>query len=133
MTPLTIPIPTVTGKYASDSSEAWTIYSQIHPELLAGRSVALDFDGVAVFSAVFFNVAIAQLLKDISPDTLRDCLKIEGLSCHGMELLSKCVENAKGFYGVAKLSSTPDNCSAFETYLESEDEWADVYQRLADS
>jgi hypothetical protein len=28
--------------------------------------VALNFNGVAVFSAVFFNVAIAQLLKDIS-------------------------------------------------------------------
>jgi hypothetical protein len=72
MNHLTIPIHTTTGEYASDSSEAWTIYSQIHPELLAGNSVTLDFSGVAVFSAVFFNVAIAQLLKDISPDTLRD-------------------------------------------------------------
>jgi hypothetical protein len=41
--------------------------------------VTLDFSGVAVFSAVFFNVAIAQLLKDIPPETLRDKLKIEGL------------------------------------------------------
>jgi hypothetical protein len=98
MTQLTIPIHAITGEYASDSSEAWTIYSQIHPELLAGHPVTLDFSGVAVFSAVFFNVAIAQLLKDISPDTLRDCLKIEGLSGHGAELLRKCVENAKGFY-----------------------------------
>jgi hypothetical protein len=68
MTHLTIPIHALTGEYASDSSEAWTIYQQIHPELLAGRAVSLDFSGVAVFSAVFFNVAIAQLLKDISPD-----------------------------------------------------------------
>jgi hypothetical protein len=98
MTPLTIPIHALTGEYASDSSEAWTIYSQIHPELIAGNPVTLDFSGVAVFSAVFFNVAIAQLLKDISPETLRDKLKIEGLSGHGAELLGKCVENAKGFY-----------------------------------
>jgi hypothetical protein len=98
MPPLTIPIHTITGEYASDSSEAWTIYAQIHPELIAGRSVALDFNGVAVFTAVFFNVAIAQLLKDISPDTLRGNLKIEGLSGQGRELLRKCVENAKGFY-----------------------------------
>jgi hypothetical protein len=98
MTHLTIPIHATTGEYASDSSEGWTIYSQIHPELLAGRSVTLDFNGVVVFSAVFFNVAIAQLLKDIPPDTLRDCLKIEGLESHGRELLRKCVENAKGFY-----------------------------------
>ena len=98
MTQLTIPIYTITGEYASDSSEAWIIYQQIHPELLAGRSVTLNFDGVAVLTAVFFNVAIAQLLKDITPETLRDCLRIEGLSGHGRELLSKCVENAKGFY-----------------------------------
>jgi hypothetical protein len=98
MTHLTIPIHAITGEYASDSSEAWTIYQQIHPELLAGHSVTLDFSGVAVFSAVFFNVAIAQLLKDIPPETLRDNLKIEGLSGHGRELLRKCVENAKGFY-----------------------------------
>jgi hypothetical protein len=81
------------------------IYSQIHPELLAGNSVTLDFSGVAVFSAVFFNVAIAQLLRDIPPDTLRDKLKIEGLPGHWMELLRKCVENGKGFYGTAKISS----------------------------
>lgn len=105
MTYLTIPIHTTTGEYASDSSEAWTIYSQIYPELLAGHSVTLDFSGVAVFSAVFFNVAIAQLLKDISPDTLKDRLKIEGLPGHGRELLRRCVENAKGFYGTAKISS----------------------------
>jgi hypothetical protein len=98
MTQLTIPIHTITGEYASDSSEGWTIYSQIHPELLAGRAVTLGFNGVAVFSAVFFNVAIAQLLKDIPPETLRDNLKIEGLSGQGRELLRKCVENAKGFY-----------------------------------
>ena len=98
MTHLTIPIHALTGEYASDSSEAWTIYQQIHPELLAGRTVTLDFNGVAVFSAVFFNVAIAQLLKDIAPDTLRDCLKIEGLPGHGLELLRKCVRNARGFY-----------------------------------
>lgn len=105
MTHLTIPSHAITGEYASDSSEAWTVYSQIHPELLAGHPVTLDFSGVAVFSAVFFNVAIAQLLKDISPDTLRDCLKIEGLPGHGRELMRKCVENAKGFYGVAKIPS----------------------------
>jgi hypothetical protein len=98
MTQLTIPIHPITGEYASDSSEAWTLYAQIHPELLAGRSVILDFNGVAVFSAVFFNVAIAQLLKDIPPDTLREKLKIEGLAGHGMELMRRCVENAKGFY-----------------------------------
>jgi hypothetical protein len=98
MTHLAIPIHALTGEYASDSSEGWTIYQQIHPELLAGRPVTLDFEGVAVFSAVFFNVAIAQLLKDIPPETLREKLKIEGLSGHGRELLRRCVENAKGFY-----------------------------------
>jgi hypothetical protein len=98
MTPLTIPIHALTGEYASDSSEAWTIYSQIHPELIAGNPVTLDFSGVAVFSAVFFNVAIAQLLKDILTGNAQGNLKIEGLSGQGRELLRKCVENAKGFY-----------------------------------
>jgi hypothetical protein len=82
MTPLTIPIHALTGEYASDSSEAWTIYSQIHPELIAGNPVTLDFSGVAVFSAVFFNVAIAQLLKDISPARSGNASKSRG--CQGM-------------------------------------------------
>jgi hypothetical protein len=98
MTHLTIPIhPSPANMLPAPPRRGQSIRKSI-PNSLAGRPVTLDFSGVAVFSAVFFNVAIAQLLKDIPPETLRDKLKIEGLSGHGMELLRKCLENAKGFY-----------------------------------
>jgi hypothetical protein len=98
MTHLTIPIHAITGEYASDSSEAWTIYSANPSRTTRGQSCDPGFQRRCGVLCGFFNVAIAQLLKDISPETLRDKLKIEGLSGHGAELLGKCVENAKGFY-----------------------------------
>lgn len=36
------------------------VYDQIHPELVAGRSVEVDFTGVSVFASPFFNAAFGR-------------------------------------------------------------------------
>ncbi|MBD2542537.1 STAS-like domain-containing protein [Planktothricoides sp. FACHB-1370] len=38
-----------------------------------GRPVELDFAGVEIFASPFFNFAIGQLLRDISPDIYPVC------------------------------------------------------------
>ena len=58
------------GEDAITLDDGQSIYQQIKPELLAGHEVELDFDGVSVFAAPFFNAAIGQLLKDLRPEEL---------------------------------------------------------------
>lgn len=79
----------ITGKYATGADNGQQVYDLIYPELLAGQSVELDFDGVNVFASAFFNFAIGQLLKDISPDALNKLLKITGLSPKGYSILRR--------------------------------------------
>lgn len=60
----------VIGEYAIAADSGQKLYDQIHPELLDGKSVELDFSGVEIFTSAFFNFAIGQLLRDISTDDL---------------------------------------------------------------
>jgi hypothetical protein len=64
----------ITGECAIAADSGQKLYDQIHAELLAGNSVELDFTRVKVFASAFFNFAIGQLLKDISPDDLNRLL-----------------------------------------------------------
>ena len=64
------------GEDAITLDDGQSIYQQIKPELLAGHEVELDFDGVSVFAAPFFNAAIGQLLKDLRPEDLNRSLRV---------------------------------------------------------
>lgn len=87
-----------TGEYAIDGSDGLKLYNEIHSNLLEGNSVELDFDGVQVFASIFFNFAIGQLLRDLTPDYLNDHLGFKNLSCTGKEILDEVVKNAKLYY-----------------------------------
>lgn len=52
------------------------VYDLIHPHLLAGSVVELDFSGVENCTTSFLSFAIGQLLKDISLEKLTKSLKI---------------------------------------------------------
>lgn len=98
----------ITGEYATDADSGQRIYDLIHDELLAGNSVELDFSGVNVFASAFFNFAIGQLLKDLSPDTLNTLLKIIEMSPNGYSILKRVVENAKHYYSDAQYQKAVD-------------------------
>jgi len=52
------------------------VYDQIHPELVAGRPVEVDFRGVSVCASPFFNAAFGRLLKDLTIEELNRLLKV---------------------------------------------------------
>ena len=114
---MSVQVHTITGEYATDSESGQQLYESIYPELLAGESVELDFAGVNVFASAFFNFAIGQLLKDLSPDTLNTQLKIEGLSAHGYSVLKRVIENAKHYYSDDKYKEVVD--TVMEEYAAS--------------
>lgn len=88
----------ITGEYAIAADSGQKLYDQIHAELLAGNFVELDFARVKVFASAFFNFAIGQLLKDISPNDLNRLLRLTNLSGNGQTVLERVIVNAKRYY-----------------------------------
>lgn len=74
------------------------IFHHIHPEILKGRDVTLDFTGVSIFASPFFNAAIGQLLRDFPAETLKSHLHFAGLTPNGNHVLTRVIENAKRYY-----------------------------------
>ena len=88
----------VVGEDAITTEDGQSIYERIHPELTNDRDVELDFDGVAVFASLFFNAAIGQLLKDLSPVVLNEHLALENHIPEGRKSLDQVIKNAKEYY-----------------------------------
>ena len=78
------------------------VFAIIHPELVQGHEVTLDFTEVKIFASPFFNIAIGQLLSDVQFRNLQSNLHIVGLSQHGYYVLNRVIENAQRYY-----SNTP--------------------------
>lgn len=74
------------------------IYDRIHPKLLAGHIVELDFARVGVYASPFFNAAIGQLLKDIKAEDLNRLLKVLNLVPADRTALKLVIENSKQYY-----------------------------------
>lgn len=87
------------GRIGVTLDDGRALYGRIHPELLAGRAVELDFAGVEVLASPFLNAAIGHLLKDIAPDDLNRLLTIENLTPAGRAVLARVIENSKAYYG----------------------------------
>jgi hypothetical protein len=88
----------ITGSFAITPENGQKLYDQIHPALLAGQNVELDFNGTKVFASAFFNFAVGQLLKDLSPDALNQHLHITGLNDNGQSVLRRVIGNSKRYY-----------------------------------
>ncbi len=84
------------------------VYDLIHPELLAGSSVELDFTGVEILAPPFLNFAVGQLLKDIQSKDLDRLLKVSHLIPLGMRIMKRVVENAKEYYSDDKIRRAVD-------------------------
>jgi hypothetical protein len=107
----------IIGEYAIAADGGQKIYDQIHAELLAGNSVELDFARVKVFASAFFNFAIGQLLKDISPDDLNRLLHLTNLSGNGQTVLERVIANATRYYSDRPYKEAVD--AAMEEYAAS--------------
>ena len=85
------------------------VYDLIHPDLVAGHPVELDFAGVSVFASPFFNAAIGRLLKDIKPEDLNRLLKVSNLIPVGMDVLKRVIENSKQYYSDKSIRKALDD------------------------
>lgn len=86
------------GKNAISMQNGDKLYKLIHPHLLAGDSIAIDFNGVSLFASPFFNASIALLLKDIPLEKLQKQISFENLNDVGRDLLNHAIGNAISFY-----------------------------------
>jgi hypothetical protein len=75
------------------------IYNVIHPLLMNGEDVILDFEGITQFASPFFNFAVGQLLKDIKREDIECRLKVQNMSDAGKQLLELVIENAAKYHG----------------------------------
>jgi hypothetical protein len=66
------------------------------------KQVTVSFENVTMLISLFVNVAIGQLYGSFSVETIRNQLKVEGLSLDDMELLKRVVDNAKKYYSNKK-------------------------------
>lgn len=95
---MTIEVFEITGEYAIASDTGQKLYDRIYPLLQKEEDVTINFAGVTVFASAFFNFAIGQLLKDLTPEALNRLLKIEHLSDNGKPILKRVIDNAKRYY-----------------------------------
>lgn len=89
----------ITGDNAITRDVGLCLYDRIHPALLAGDKVELDFSGVRVFASPFFNTAVGLLYKDLTSQQLRERLRVQGLTQAGRTTLAVVTESARKLYG----------------------------------
>ncbi len=87
------------GKYCITMEDGEKVYDLIHPELKAGRPVELDFGGITIFAAPFFNAAFGSLLEDLTPDDLNRLLRIVNLISLEMDALKLVIQDSAQYYG----------------------------------
>ncbi|MEH2179102.1 STAS-like domain-containing protein [Nostoc sp.] len=98
----------IVGEYAITADGGQKLYDQIHPLLLAGEPVELDFTGVKVFTSPFVNFGFGQLLKDISAEKLNQLVEFTSLNADGYDVLEHVMANAKRYYSDEKYRTAVD-------------------------
>ena len=88
----------IIGKRCITKENGQRIFERIHPVLLKGENVTLDFGGVEQFASPFFNYAIGQLLKDIKDEDFEKLLRIDNLDKDGRLVVKRVIENAKNYH-----------------------------------
>jgi hypothetical protein len=107
----------VTGKFATDSDSGQKLYDLIHPYLIRGEAVQLDFTDVTVFASAFFNYAIGALLRDITSDDLNHLVTFKHCPNTGIVVLKRVISRAKQYYLDAQYQKAVD--TVIEEYAAS--------------
>jgi hypothetical protein len=89
----------IIGHLAMTLDQGKKVYDVVHPELLADRSVELDFAGVEIYSGVFFNFAIGNLYEDIPPEKIEKLLTFSNLDDVGAQGLKLSMEDSQEYFG----------------------------------
>jgi STAS-like domain of unknown function (DUF4325) len=105
----------ITGQYAIAPNSGQELYDQIFPHLSEGKNIELDFSRVNIFATAFFNVAMGQLLKDLSRSDLNRQIQITGLNNDGQYILKRVMDNSERYYTQPSYRQAVD--SVMEEYM----------------
>lgn len=94
----TIRVVDITGPFALAGDDGQRLYDRMYAILGAAQNAQVDFYGVRVIATPFFNAAVGRLLKDVSPDELRNRILFKNLSLAAERTLALVIENAKQYY-----------------------------------
>lgn len=100
------------GEYGITLDDGQEVYNLIHPEIVAGHRVEVDFAGVEVVASPFLNAAFGQLLRDTSPEALNRLLKVSNLMPAGVNAFRRVTENAKQYYASKSFRKALDEVMA---------------------
>lgn len=98
MTMRTFKVYNLVGEFAGDTETGEVVYNLIHPELLAGRSVELDFTGVRIVAPPFLNVAVGDLFRDIKAADFDRLFVVTNLDALDDEILGVIINTSKKYF-----------------------------------
>ena len=84
-----------TGFSADDANE---LDNAIKPLFEQGEKIVVDFDGIKIFTTLFFNNVFAKYILKIGPEKYLECFSLENLSELGQTTYQHSFENAVNYY-----------------------------------
>lgn len=106
---LEIAVSETVGPLCITRQSGKALYDLVHPELIAGRPVRLDFAGVTICAAPFMNAAVGQLFKDLPAEDIKRLLIVENLCKTGRSLLPLVMRGAEEYW-----AATPEQRRAID-------------------
>ena len=76
----TYEIKSIIGELCMTPYQDKELYDLIHPQLIQGDTITLDFSNVKICAPPFINYAVGILLKDITLETFNKLLNITNLN-----------------------------------------------------
>ena len=93
---------TTSGFTQEDAEKITDVLKAELANLKNGEVIKFDFTGVKFFTTLFFNIAFASLLKEMSFEDYNKKIVLENLSEVGKTAYEHSLENAKRFAAMSK-------------------------------
>ena len=95
-----------TGFSADDANELDNV---IKPLFEKGEKIIVDFEGIKIFTTLFFNNVFAKYILTIGPDKYQECFTLENLSELGQTTYQHSFENAVNYYRLSDAGKKAQN------------------------
>ena len=88
-----------TGFSADDAAKLSEV---IDPLFANGNVIQVDFEGITIFTTLFFNHVFAKYVLQIGPEEYKERFLLENLTELGMTTYQHSVSNAEKFYQLSE-------------------------------
>ena len=95
-----------TGFSADDANELDKV---IQPLFERGEKIVVDFEGIKIFTTLFFNNVFAKYILTIGPETYQECFALENLSELGQTTYQHSFDNAVNYYKLSDAGKQAQN------------------------